>query len=173
MTFYGFDEHVQCGWANVMWQELSSGPHDQPFKKNLTVALQELSSYRAHCNGTGFVMVPPAVFAGNRLPMDWDAQLTAFERAVAPYFRSGGPAIGIFLGDEKLCGGVSLANYSTVLAHLRRALPHALLYGNECSDTSGRLGRIPIGLDLFSFDYYDAANEHGLAEVAKVSGCSC
>eukprot|EP01050_Picozoa_sp_SAG11_P027186 SAG11_NODE_6785_length_1249_cov_1.449565_1_plen_49_part_10 len=48
------------------------------------------------------------------------------------------------MGDEKLCAGVPVSNYSAVLAHLRRRYPQLLLYGNECSMTVGKLGgKIP------------------------------
>jgi len=170
MTFYGFNETAQCGWSNVMWQELQAGPHDQPFKKNLSVALWELASFSEHCNGTGFVMLPPALFAspGNRLPANWEAALETFESTVAP-FVANGTAIGIFMGDEKLCGGVPLSNYSAVAEHLRKRFGNRiLLYGNECSFTVGSIGAVPTELDLFSFDYYDAANTDGAAEVAGV-----
>ena len=79
----------------------------------------------AHCNAGGFVMVPPAIFLrdGGRvsgLPADWGLQLDAFEETLAPYVQNGS-AVGIFLGDEKICGGVPLSNYTAVLAHLRAA----------------------------------------------------
>ena len=61
MTFYGFNESEQCGWTNVMWQELGQ---DQAFKKNLSVALEELVSFNRHCNGTGFVQVPLSIMGG-------------------------------------------------------------------------------------------------------------
>ena len=146
MTFYGFNESAQCGWSNVMWQELRSGPNDQPFKKNLTVALQELVSYRQRCNGTGFIMLPVAFFADHgQLPQDWEAALTAFEDTIEPYVNNKS-CIGIFMGDEKLCGGVPLTNYTAVLSRLRHRYPHLLLYGNECSSTVGKLGTIPEDL---------------------------
>jgi hypothetical protein len=41
-----------------------------------------------------------------------------------------------------------------------------LLYGNECSRTIGA-GQLPVELDLFSFDVYNAQNDDGASEVAK------
>ena len=82
-----------------------------------------------HCNASGFVMVPPAIFAcdgGVCLPDDWGLQLDAFEETVAPFVENGTIA-GIFLGDEKICGGVPLSNYTAVLTHLRAA------FGQYCS----------------------------------------
>ena len=150
---YGLNQSAQCGWTTHGWQELSSGPHDQAFKKNLSVALADLVSFRANCNATGFVMVPVAIFAGGKagLPADWGLQLDAFEETIAPYVRNGS-ATGIFMGDEKICGGVPHSNYTAVLAHLRAAFGKSvLLYGNECSHTIGN-GQLPAELDLFSFD---------------------
>lgn len=142
-------------------------------------------------------MVPPAIFACNDgvcLPNDWGLQLDAFEETVAPFVENG-TVVGIFLGDEKICGGVPLRNYTAVLAHLRAAFGQCdcsltvsvdecfscsprcdcgmyvgagksvLLYGNECGNTIGG-GELPAELDLFSFDVYDAQNTDGANEVA-------
>jgi hypothetical protein len=77
-------------------------------------------------------MVPPAIFLrdgghpepgkprGTGLPADWELQLDAFENTIAPFVRNG-TAVGIFMGDEKICQGVPLSNYTAVLAHLRAA----------------------------------------------------
>jgi hypothetical protein len=169
MTMYGYNQSLECGWMNVIWQEL--GDHNaQHFKTNLSVALSELASYARDCNASGFVMLPTTFFAQPKaLPPDWQSQLTTFEETVKP-FVDNGTAIGIFMGDEKLCGGVSLKDYSAVLAHLRAAFgARVLLYGNECSNTITKLGGgIPVDLDLFSFDLYDAANTDGLGEYTRV-----
>eukprot|EP01050_Picozoa_sp_SAG11_P027187 SAG11_NODE_6785_length_1249_cov_1.449565_2_plen_252_part_00 len=97
MTFYGFNETAQCGWTNVMWQELAADPHDQPFKKSLPVALRELVSFSVRCNGTGLVMLPVHFFAANAkgLPETWEADLTAFEQHIELFVRNG-TAIGVF-----------------------------------------------------------------------------
>ena len=71
-------------------------------------------------------MVPPTIFLRDDgsgaagLSTDWGLQLDAFEETLAPYVRNGSAA-GIFMGDEKICGGVPLSNYTAVLAHLREA----------------------------------------------------
>lgn len=77
-------------------------------------------------------MVPPVIFLrdggnpepgkarGPGLPADWELQLDAFEKTIAPFVHNGS-AVGIFLGDEKICQGVPLSNYTAVLAHLRAA----------------------------------------------------
>lgn len=169
MMFYGFNETAQCGWTTHAWQELGS---DQAFKKNLSVALAESVSFRAHCHAGGFVMVPPKVWergasvtsALGSLPTDWRLQLHAFEETIAPLVRNG-TVVGIFIGDEKLCGGVPLSNYTAVLAHLRAAFGRSvLLYGNECTHPSGLV--VPAELDLYSFDVYNAQNDNGTSEVA-------
>ena len=106
MMFYGFNETAQCGWTTHGWQELGT---DQTFKKNLSVALAESVSFRAHCHAGGFVMVPPKVWergaasvtsALGSLPTDWGLQLHAFEETIAPLVRNG-TVVGIFIGDEK------------------------------------------------------------------------
>ena len=170
MMFYGFNETAQCGWTTHGWQELGT---DEAFKKNLSVALAESVSFRAHCHAGGFVMVPPKVWERRAvsvssslgsLPTDWELQLHAFEETLAPLVRNG-TVVGIFLGDEKLCGGVPLSNYTAVLAHLRSAFGRSvMLYGNECTHPSGLV--VPAELDLYSFDVYNAQNDNGTSEVA-------
>ena len=161
--FYGFNETAQCGWTTHGWQELGT---DQAFKKNLSVALAEAVAFRAHCHAGGFVMVPPTVWGHPGLPVDWGRQLRAFEETLAPLVRNGTVA-GIFIGDEKLCGGVPLSNYTAVLAHLRAAFGRSvLLYGNECTHPSGLV--VPAELDLYSFDLYNAQNDNGASEVEMV-----
>ena len=164
MTFYGFNETAQCGWTTHGWQELGTG---QAFKKNLSVALADVVSFHAHCHAGGFVMVPPAVWALLRHgATDWGLQLDVFEKTLAPLVRNR-TVVGIFIGDEKLCGGVPLSNYTAVLAHLRAAFGRSvLLYGNECTHPSGLV--VPAELDLFSFDVYDKQNVDGASEVAMV-----
>ena len=75
--FYGLNETAQCGWTTHGWQELGT---DQSFKKNLSVALADVVSFRAHCHAGGFVMVPPAVWTPLRHgATDWGLQLDEFE----------------------------------------------------------------------------------------------
>lgn len=164
MMFYGFNETEQCGWTTHGWQELGT---DQPFKKNLSVALADVVSFHAHCHAGGFVMVPPAVWTPLRhSAADWGLQLDAFEKTLAPLVRNR-TVVGIFIGDEKICGGVPLSNYTAVLAHLRAAFGRSvLLYGNECTHPRGLV--VPAELDLYSFDVYNAQNDDGASEVTMV-----
>lgn len=114
-------------------------------------------------------MVPPSIFGDTGLSLDWGLQLDSFEQRIAPFVHNGS-ATGIFLGDEKICGGVPLSNYTAVLAHLRAAFGQSvLLYGNECANTIGA-GELPAELDLFSFDVYNAQNNDGGSEVALARG---
>eukprot|EP01052_Picozoa_sp_SAG31_P035112 SAG31_NODE_4196_length_3483_cov_3.221927_4_plen_236_part_00 len=114
-------------------------------------------------------MVPSTIFVRGDghagLPPDWGLQLDSFEQILAPFVKNGS-ATGIFLGDEKICGGVPLNNYTAVLQHLRAAFGQSvLLYGNECGNTIGH-DELPSDLDLFSFDVYNAQNNDGASEVA-------
>lgn len=61
MMFYGYNETAQCCWTTHAWQELGSG---QAFKKNLSVALADIVSSKAHCGVPDFVIVPPAIWDG-------------------------------------------------------------------------------------------------------------
>ena len=164
MMFYGLNETAQCGWTTHGWQELGT---DQAFKKNLSVALADVVSFHTRCHAGGFVMVPPTVWAPLRHgAADWGLQLDAFEKTVAPLVHNR-TVVGIFIGDEVICDGVPLSNYTAVLAHLRGAFGRSvLLYGNECTHPRGLV--VPAELDLYSFDVYNAQNDDGASEVAMV-----
>jgi hypothetical protein len=69
------------------------------------------------------------------------------------------------IGDELVCSGVHLSNFSSLVKQLRLELgPNVILYANECCGTIGACdskhrcweGPIPPELDLISEDCYSA-----------------
>lgn len=84
--------------------------------------------------------------------------------------------MGVFIGDEIVCMGTPLGNFTAVADLLRAELgPAAWIYTNECSqmeqwppiDPSTGTGGIPVSLSAISVDFYDNNNTDGAAEVAK------
>ena len=70
-------------------------------------------------------------------------------------------------GDEIVCGGVSEENMTAVAAWGKQQLVAAghggLVYVNECKPSFTKVGMIPAGLDIISFDQYELANESKFA----------
>jgi hypothetical protein len=74
--------------------------------------------------------------------------------------------VGVFLGDESMWGGASLANLTTVTDMIKRDWPLGITYINEAQDAANcnfnRLGDTIIGpdeclpdtLDWYGYDYY-------------------
>lgn len=78
--------------------------------------------------------------------------------------------VGVFFGDEICCGGVPLANLTTVVSRTRAVLgPDAILYTNECHELAS-WDAVPADLDLISIDAYAGylPGTKGTAEVALV-----
>lgn len=167
MMFYDFNQSAQCGWTTHMWRELGS---DAPFKRNMSVALQEVIRSNEDCQTLGFFEVPDAVWPWpeRKLAPDWQAQIASFSETLQP-FVANGTVTGVFLGDELMCngGGIPLSDFTSVLAELRRGLGNVLLYTNECSGTISLWDKIPDELDLISIDFYDQGNKDGLQEVRQ------
>ena len=87
------------------------------------------------------------------LKPDWKNTTDAFVAQLKPHIASG-KALGVFMGDEKVCGGVPYDDFSIVGAHfcplstpsaekgglvwlaaarLKAGLPEGWIYSNECS----------------------------------------
>jgi hypothetical protein len=98
------------------------------------------------------------------LKANWSAIVAQIGRELRPLL-SNGTLLGVFVGDELVCTGVPLANFSALVKQLRAELgPKAILYANECCGTVGACDsgrkcccwqdKIPPELDLISEDCY-------------------
>lgn len=88
-------------------------------------------------------------------------------------FIANGTYIGIFLGDEHMWNGVSLADLKTACDAIKQLWPDAIIYINESQDVANcnfnRLGEtvfkegecFPETLDWFGYDYYDYDHTYG------------
>ena len=74
--------------------------------------------------------------------------------------------------DELVCGGIPLADFTTVVDALRAGLGEsAVLYANECAPGIAAMaaaGGVPANLSLISIDMYDGKNRNGTQEVVDV-----
>jgi hypothetical protein len=80
--------------------------------------------------------------------------------------KANGTMLGVFLGDENMWDGASLANLTTVTDMIKRDCPDCIIYINEAQDTTNcnfnRLGDpifadgecFPDTLDWWGYDYY-------------------
>jgi hypothetical protein len=142
------------------------GPTSE-FFANLTTALAEAVSARAECGARSLVELPPQLWIERkRLAPDWQAVLGKYKARIAPFI-SNQTIVGIFMGDELVCGGMNVSNFTTVTAALRQEFGKSLiLYTNECTGGIERMTADDLAhLDLFSIDVYDNRNADGLAEV--------
>ena len=104
------------------------------------------------------------------LAVDWRDTLGRMLQRSATAFKEGA-LIGLFLGDELLCSGIPLSNYSAVAEAAKSILgtlgvpaAHSLLWGNECqlifsTSTAGKIyslvdKQLPAAVGLFSVDMY-------------------
>lgn len=106
----------------------------------------------------------PTVPFHQRLVGNWSAVLAQECKRLRPLVANG-TVTGVFVGDELVCHGVPLSNFSAVVSRLRAELgPFVVLYANECCGTVGSCdskrrcwqGPIPSELDLISEDCYSA-----------------
>jgi hypothetical protein len=132
------------------------------------------------------VHLPSGVFIKHTqtgLRPQWQNITDAFIAEVRPHVASG-KALGVFMGDEVVCGGVQYSALSMVSARLKAGLPDALIYVNECTEvqswpelscrnnsrtgTQRCTGGVPAGLDAISIDLYDRHNTDGAREVESI-----
>jgi hypothetical protein len=79
----------------------------------------------------------------HKLYANWTAATDAFIASAKPLM-GGSCAVGVFLGDEIVCGGTPLKYLDQVSARLKASLPNAWIYTNECSGTEST-GCSPLG----------------------------
>jgi len=116
----------------------------------------------------GMPGLPNTIFdrAGRTLHTAWMANTQAFVQDIRPGIDNG-TFIGVFLGDEIVCSGTPLQNFTSVLKNLRAGLGRAaVLYANECAEIQQWLS-IPEELDYISLNYYDEHNTNGTGEADK------
>lgn len=148
-SFYGDDPARQVGIVNArMWDKWpapkSGNPYwdmDETFRSSGMGSFMQVDALlwlRAGCNLTG-VGCPSLNASLCGLKPDWAASLTHAVRSAQPQLRSGA-MVGIFLGDEIQCGGISASNVSAVAALSKRLLKEngggarAKVWVNECVD---------------------------------------
>jgi hypothetical protein len=94
----------------------------------------------------------------------WKAFLSSAMDRVVPLVKSGA-VIGVFLGDEVICSGISVDNVTLVAEYIRSRIGDtALISLNECG--GGRSFKPPFGIgallpaaiDVISIDTYDLHN---------------
>ena len=99
MSFYGYNQSAQCGWMNLMWQELGVGPTSE-FFANLTTALAEAVSARAECGARSLVELPRELWVGRKhLAPGWQGVLEEYKARISPFIANE-TIVGIFMGDE-------------------------------------------------------------------------
>ena len=119
------------------------------------------------------VWAMPAVSSQNQnetgLTPGWRAALDKQLDAAMPHFATQA-LVGVFLGDETMCDGVSVANFTAVSDAVKaRVGTSGLVASNECTDTfttantkdqyaGSVVGKLPASLDIVSVDTYAAAN---------------
>ena len=118
-------------------------------------------------NGMGGTMhshagLPPTPAPQAALLPGWRQKLSVFATKLRSMMEEGS-AVGSFLGDELVCGGVPVDAFSIVVNELRSMLPPAaILYANECGAGISRMqaaGGIPSALDLISVDMYSSVGQ--------------
>ena len=119
------------------------------------------------------VWAMPAASSQNQnetgLAPGWRAALDKLLDAAMPHFASKA-LVGVFMGDETMCGGVSVANFTAVSDAVKaRVGTSGLVAANECTlpfttantrdHYAGSVaGKLPASLDIISVDTYAAAN---------------
>ena len=132
---------------------------------NLSVALVEAVSAREECDARSLVELPPQLWTGTprRLAPGWKGILDEYKATIAPFIANQ-TIVGIFMGDELVCAGMAVSNFTAVSSALRTEFgPSLLLYTNECSGGLNQMSASDLAyLDLFSIDIYDNRNEDGV-----------
>ena len=103
--------------------------------------------------------LPPTPAPQAALLPGWRQKLTKFATKLRSMMEEGS-AVGSFIGDELVCGGVPVGAFTIIVNELRSMLPpEAILYTNECGSGISRMqaaGGIPSALDLISVDMYSS-----------------
>ena len=108
---------------------------------------------------------PSGYFGCITIAPDWKARWQAALREIRPLIASGA-VVGVFLGDEHLYFGVTLAEVKLVADQIRGDFPAAIIYMNEAPDVAmcgyskanvtlfadGEC--LPQNVDWFGFDFY-------------------
>ena len=154
MMFYDFDPAVH-DFSNVVSGDGAS--------------TKQMVEAHAKWGMRGLPQIPHAIIfdrAKRTLFPQWREQTIQFASTLQPFI-SNGTFLGVFLGDEIVCGGTHLANLTSVADLLRAQLPaQAILYTNGCSEIRD-WPMVPASLDLISLDFYDEHNTNGSAEASK------
>ena len=166
LTFYDDDPDAQHSFAIGTEQ-------------NITTITEAFREY----NMTFFWAIPGSGISGGKpmgvwvrgkhggLNATWRQFMSRALDKVVPLIKSGA-VIGVYLGDEVVCSGVSADDVTQVAEYTRSRIgPTALIYLNECGGGNswtgpGSIGKqVPAAIDIISIDTYDLHN--GTHEVIK------
>ena len=166
LTFYDDDPEAQHSFAIGTEQ-------------NITTITEAFREY----NMTFFWAIPGSGISGGKpmgvwvrgkhggLNATWRQFMSRALDQVVPLIKSGA-VIGVYLGDEVVCSGVSADDVTQVAEYTRSRIgPTALIYLNECGGGNswtgpGSIGKqVPAAIDIISIDTYDLHN--GTHEVIK------
>ena len=122
-------------------------------------------STREECGARSLIELPPQLWTGSprRLAPSWKTILDEYKATIAPFIANH-TIVGIFMGDELVCGGMAVSNFTAVSSALRTEFgPSLLLYTNECTGGLNKMSSSDLAyLDLFSIDIYDNRNDDGV-----------
>ena len=123
-------------------------------------------STRKECGARSLIELPPQLWTGSprRLAPSWKTILDEYKATIAPFIANH-TIVGIFMGDELVCGGMAVSNFTAVSSALRAEFgPSLLLYTNECTGGLNQMTSSDLAyLDLFSIDIYDNRNDDGVS----------
>jgi hypothetical protein len=174
LTFYDFDPETQSGWVDF-GIDLSIDCLQKGYYEYGISSLFRIGRYNetwSDCwttnNTTPKVYGLPSsrILADKGLYKDWRKNVRLTVDLIKPLINEG-VVIGVFLGDEQVCGGHQTWDEMSQVAYEFRYLlgDTPILYMNECVGAiTSSITEIPSALTYFSIDIYDS----GAEEVAKV-----